>query len=204
MARHRHNDSPPLTRSSSQLSTKTLLRRGQAGDPSAFNRLFARLVPRLMRWTHGRLPRGARGMVDTRDVIQDAAFGAWRRADQIDLREPGDLEAYVRQAILNRIRDEARRLDRRPAPGLLTSTFPDDRPSTFEEVVGRELSARYEAASASLTADEREILVARLEFGYSYQQIADLLNKPSPDAARMATVRAVNRLKALVGMTRKS
>lgn len=204
MARDRQDDSPHLTRSSSQLSTKTLLRRGRAGDHSAFERLFARLVPRLMRWTHGRLPQGARGMVDTRDVIQDAAFGAWRRADQIDLQEPGDLEAYVRQAILNRIRDEARRLNRRPAPSLLNSTFPDESPSTFEQVAGRELLARYEAAFARLTADEREILVARLDFGYSYQQIADLLNKSSPDAARMATVRALNRLKALIGIAPKS
>jgi RNA polymerase sigma-70 factor (ECF subfamily) len=137
-------------------------------------------------------------MSDTRDLVQDAAMGTWRRLDHVDLNQRGDLEAYVRQAVLNRIRDEARRLDRRPAPEAIDSSLPGTAPSPFEQALGRETSARYHAAFSRLSADEREILIARLEFGYSYQEVSELFHKPSADAARMATVRALDHLKALM------
>jgi RNA polymerase sigma-70 factor (ECF subfamily) len=125
-------------------------------------------------------------------------MGAWRRLDRVTLRERGDFEAYVRQAVQNRIRDEARRQDRRAPATSLDSNVPDAQPSPFEQAVGRELSERYEAAFSQLTDDERELIVARLEYGYAYQEVAELLNRPSAAAARMATGRAIDRLKELM------
>ena len=44
-------------------------------------------------------------------------------------------------------------------------------------------------------------MVARIELGYTNQEIADLLDKPTANAARMATERAVVRLAKEMGKT---
>ena len=45
-----------------------------------------------------------------------------------------------------------------------------------------------------LTEEEREAVVTRVEFGLTYAEVAEALGKPSPDAARMAVVRALVKL----------
>ena len=102
--------------------------------------------------------------------------------------------AYLRQAILNRIREELRRANRRPAAHELDSQAEDAAPSPLEQAIGREAVERYEQALAELRETDRELVVARIELGYTNQEIAELLNKPSANAARMATERAIIRL----------
>ena len=50
------------------------------------------------------------------------------------------------------------------------------------------------AALTRLRTEEREAIVARVEMGLSYQEIAEALGKPTPEAARMAVSRALMRL----------
>ena len=58
-----------------------------------------------------------------------------------------------------------------------------------------DLSAeRYERALERLKPASREAVVARVEMGFSYRQVATELGKPSPDAARMAVSRALAQL----------
>jgi RNA polymerase sigma-70 factor (ECF subfamily) len=45
-----------------------------------------------------------------------------------------------------------------------------------------------------LRPDDREVVIARVEMDMSYEEIAQLLGKPSADAARMAVHRALLRL----------
>jgi DNA-directed RNA polymerase specialized sigma24 family protein len=52
----------------------------------------------------------------------------------------------------------------------------------------------------TLTAEEREAIVARLELGLTHQEIADALKKPTPDAARMTVARAMLRLARAMNM----
>ena len=52
-------------------TTLTLIRRAQRGDREALEMVAARLVPRLRRWATGRLPRWARDLADTQDVVQE-------------------------------------------------------------------------------------------------------------------------------------
>ena len=66
--------------------------------------------------------------------------------------------------------------------------------SPLEAAIGREEVARYEAALARLRPEDREAIVARIEMGYDYVELAEALGKPSPDAARKAVQRAVVRL----------
>ena len=62
------------------------------------------------------------------------------------------------------------------------------------------MAERYEAALASLSDDDREAIVARVELGGTYEEVAIALGKPSADAARMAVGRAL--LKLAEGMGR--
>ena len=66
--------------------------------------------------------------------------------------------------------------------------------SPLEHAIGREALERYEQAMLRLTEVEREAIIARVEMGYSYGEMAEALGKPTPDAARKAAQRALARL----------
>jgi len=70
----------------------------------------------------------------------------------------------------------------------------DDGLSPLEAAIGQETVERYESALSTLTEEEREAIVARLELGLTHEEIAEALGKPSADAARMAVARAMVRL----------
>jgi RNA polymerase sigma-70 factor (ECF subfamily) len=175
-------------------SSLTLLARAQAGDRAALELLIARYRPRLERWTAGRLPRWARDAVDTQDLVQESLLQTFRGIEHFDARGDGALFAYLRQAILNRIRDELRRAKRRPARDVLDVEAPSPDRSPLEEAIGREALERYEQALAMLGSQDREAIVARVELGCSHQEVAELLGKPTANAARMAVERAIVRL----------
>jgi RNA polymerase sigma-70 factor (ECF subfamily) len=174
--------------------TQTLIRRANAGDQTAADRLFARYAPALQRWTRGRLPRWARDIADTHDIVQDALLQTFRNLDGFEYRGEGALHAYLRQAVMNRIRAELRRRGRRGDHETLDPSLEDDGPSPLEVAIGRETLDRYEGALARLPVDDREAIIARVELGLSYREIAEALGKPSEDAARMAVARALVRL----------
>jgi RNA polymerase sigma-70 factor (ECF subfamily) len=87
-----------------------------------------------------------------------------------------------------------RRTARSPAVGALDENERDRAASPLDLAIGSEAVERYEAALARLRPEEREAIVARVEMECSYQQIAQALGKPSPDAARMTVGRALLRL----------
>ena len=83
---------------------------------------------------------------------------------------------------------------RRPAGDPIDDAHPDGAESPLEAAVGRQGVERYEAALASLKADDRELVIARVELGLSYPEIALSTGRASANAARMAVVRALVRL----------
>jgi RNA polymerase sigma-70 factor (ECF subfamily) len=171
-----------------------LLERAQAGDRAALESLLARYLPRLQRWATGRLPRWARDMADTQDRVQETLFQTFRRIERFESRGEGALQAYLRQAVLNRIREELRRKKRQPPRSELDPAVEDHRRSPLEEAIGQEAIERYERGLERLRPEDRELVVARIELGYTNREVADLLGKPTPNAARMATERAIVRL----------
>ena len=183
-------------------SSLTLLERARAGDREALESLIARYLPRLQRWASGRLPPWARDMAETQDLVQEALFQTFKRIERFEPRGEGALHAYLRQAILNRIREELRRAKRRPPRSELDSAAEHDGRSPLEEAIGREAIERYERALARLRPEDRELVVARIELGYTNREIAELLDKPTPNAARMATERAIVRLAKEMGKPR--
>src|SRR5678815_4691613 len=85
-------------------STVSLIERAHAGDQGAVDRLLARHLTPLTRWTRGRLPNWARDGTDTDDLVQDTLLQTFRRLGHFEVRGPGALQAYLRQAVLNRVR----------------------------------------------------------------------------------------------------
>jgi RNA polymerase sigma-70 factor (ECF subfamily) len=178
-------------------ATVELLARVKSGDDAALNRLLARCIPALRRWAHGRLPTSARGMEETADLVQDAVLASLRRLDVFDARHQGALQAYLRLSVMNRIRDHIRRQRRRPQQTQLTQLseqLVSDEKSPLELAIGSENVKRYDAAVQRLSPTDREAVICRMELQYSYDELAVVLNKPSPEAARMAVTRAVKRL----------
>ena len=188
----------PALRSVDLESTIGLIERARSGDAEAVERLMARHLAPLKRWARGRLPRWARDIADTDDLVQDALLHTFSKLDDFDVRGAGALQAYLRQAILNRVRDELRKRARRPEAAALNGSERDRASSPLEDAIGREAAARYEVALAALRPEDREAIIGRVEMGYSYDQLADVLGKPTADASRKAAQRALVRLARLM------
>src|SRR5262245_60919656 len=175
-------------------STVELLARARAGDSAAVDALFHRSLPTLRRWARGRLPVSARGALDTQDLVQDTLLNTLRHLDRFESRHEGAFQAYLRQAVLNRIRDEARKVTRHPAPSALDDRHASDAASPLDIAIGRQGVERYEAALGRLRPGDREAIIGRIELQHDYQQLAVSLGKPNANAARVAVTRALARL----------
>lgn len=176
------------------VSTLDLLARVRDGDERALDQLIARYLPELSRWASGRLPHWARHAIDTDDLVQESVVQVFRKLDTFEYRGEGALLAYLRQAVLNRIRNQIRWADRRPRAEAIAGNLAGQDVSPLEAAIGAESVERYEAALQRLTAADREALIGRLELGLTYAELARALGKPSADAARMAVARAMVRL----------
>ena len=177
-------------------TTVRLIERVRAGDRSALEALFARYAAPLRRWASGRLPQHARDATDTQDLVQETLLQVFKRIEAFEPRREGALQAYLRQALMNRIRNELRRTQRHGVTSALDSQVEDEGPSPVEQAIGRQTVERYELALARLRPEDREAIVARVEMGCSYLQLAEMLGKPTADAARKAAERALFRLAA--------
>jgi RNA polymerase sigma-70 factor (ECF subfamily) len=195
MAEDPRPQAPPYTRPlTDSESTFRLLDRARAGDRDALEALFVRHLKPLQRWARGRLPAAARDLADTDDLVQSTLLQTLKRLDTFEPRHVGALQAYLRQTVLNRIRDELRRTGRRPYQISLDHVELESMQSPLEAAIGREGIERYERALTQLTASQREAIIARVEMGYTYEELAAILGVPTADAARKAAQRALVRL----------
>lgn len=190
------NRTPPRSPNEDAPATASLilLERVRAGDTAALNRLMDRYLPKLSRWASGRLPQWARDVSDTDDLVQDTLIRSVANLGHFEARGEGALQAYLRGAVMNRIRDEIRRKRRTPMQRPLDSTIPSHGQSPLETAIGAETLAKYDRALDRLDPETREAVIARIEMGCSYAEIAELMDKPTADAARMTVSRALLRL----------
>jgi RNA polymerase sigma-70 factor (ECF subfamily) len=189
-----HPEGRPTPPPPSPEETVSLLERVRAGDEDALEALLIRLLPRLRRWAHGRLPASSRGMLETADIVQSVASKAVRRLAEIDVEHSGALAFYLRQAIANEIASVWRRAGRTPFETSAGESLPAEITSPLERLIGAERLRRYEAALQRLDPSDRETIVARFELAYGYDDLARFLGKPSVGATRVAVHRAVKRL----------
>ncbi len=174
--------------------TIELVVRAREGDRIAVEALLQRSIPSLKRFAHGRLPAAARGSLDTGDLVQETVLHVLRRLDTFEPRHVGAMQAYLRQSVINRIRDEVRRIGRHPAPAELPQDLAADMPSPLEEAVRSEAYERYRTVLTTLSPRDRQMIVARIEAQWNLAEIAERFNMRTVDGARMAVTRALRRL----------
>ena len=173
-------------------TTADLLNLIRAGNAAARERLLGRYLPILRRWAHGRLPAYARDLAETDDLVQITLVRALAHIEEFEPRREGAFLAYLRSILLNSLRDEIRRVTRRGAHETLEEDTTE--PTLVAKAVGMETLLAYEAALATLPGPQQEAVILRVEFGFSYEEIAEAVESPSANAARMMVTRALERL----------
>lgn len=175
-------------------TTSELVLRVQDGDDEAYSRLVATFAPLLRRWAHGRVPSAARGAVDTEDIVQETLLSVHRRVGSLQVERPGAFWLYLRRSVQSRLSNSARTAARRPSADVDIADASIADPRQYESEL-----IDYERGLEKLAEEERAIIVLRLEFGLSHQEVATALGLASADAARMRATRAVSRLAELIG-----
>ena len=202
------DDGPERRRDSAQEqppeppASSDLLRRARWGDRTARDALFERLFPWLRRRARGRLPRWARGVVDTSDVVQAVLQHALRRIAGFESTSSVAFRTYLRRAVDHRIRDAMRNVASRDTWGGLDEQDlpPVADPGPLEQLLDGEVRECYLRALKRLKPREQRLIVGRVELGYSFKQLALIDNRASPDAARIALRRALVRLSEEMGV----
>jgi RNA polymerase sigma-70 factor (ECF subfamily) len=173
-----------------------LLGRAQQGDDSALEALFRRELPPLRRWARTRVPRHLWARADVDDFVQGTFIRALRRYRQFDVRTSATFQHYLRRILVNLVRDELRIVARQPERSELNDLAAPMTPSVVDQLIGKEVRSRYREALAQLPPRMRVALIARLERGASYDEIATLVDAPGGGAARALVGRGVTRLTA--------
>jgi RNA polymerase sigma-70 factor (ECF subfamily) len=138
-------------------------------------------------------------MQETDDLVQVTLVKALGQLDHFESAGPGAFLAYLRQALLNQVRDEIRRHARRPEHAEMDVELSDpDAPALIEQIVGGERVRAYEQALAALPKRQQGLIVMRVEFGMSYPEIAAEVDG-TPDAVRVMVARAIVQLSKLLG-----
>jgi len=182
------------------LSSLGLLRRARGGDDKALNRLYERYLPLLRCWARGRLPNWARDLLNTEDLVQETLVRTFTQVRDFEPRRERGLHLYLREALRNRVREELRRVRRGPGQAVeLDERVPGHEPSPLDEAMAEETWQRYEQALEGLPEEDRALLAARIDFGMSYRDIAEMMGKPSEDAARMAVSRLLAKVARAMG-----
>lgn len=174
--------------------TAVLLSRVVQGDARAQLELERYVRPKLLRLAHGRLPSYARGVGTTHDVVSEAIAKSFAAIGGFELRHEGAFLAYARKALLNGIVDQIRRARARPQGSELDDQLPSHELSPLDAAIGGEFREQYDRALTRLTPDQHQAVVLRLELGYSFDDVAEAMEAPSADAARMLVNRALVRL----------
>jgi RNA polymerase sigma-70 factor, ECF subfamily len=176
-------------------STTQLLAAIEGGDSQALAELLERQASWLRRAVHGRLPTAARDRCDSADVVQKTLFSFMGCVRRFTSRRPGALRSYLWTALLNHVRDEARRLKLSPAteqPDL--DTLPSPMPSPLDRMIADESGVRVRRALATLSERDRVAVITRQVMRYSYTQVAEVIGVRSAEAARKIVTRALARL----------
>jgi RNA polymerase sigma factor (sigma-70 family) len=150
-------------------------------------------LPSLHRWAHNRVPPACRGRFDARDLVQEAVVRTWPRLRHLEMRHSGALAGYLRQAVMNIVRDEARRTARRPVAAELPENIAGGGATPLEALLRSDHCGRCRSAMKRLSAKDRRLLVARVIKQHSTDEVVEAFGFRTAAAARMAVNRAFSR-----------
>jgi RNA polymerase sigma-70 factor (ECF subfamily) len=155
-----------------------LLQQVATGDEVAFAELFRLLSPRVL----GLVRRVVRDQAQAEEITQEVFVEVWRTAPRYEPSK-GSAETWVtmlghRRAV-DRVRAEQARTERQTRVARqepVTDTAPE---THVMETLGAELdSRRVRAALDALTGLQREAIELAFYRGYTYPQVAKVLDVP--------------------------
>jgi len=177
-------------------STAYLLSKAKKGDNAARETLCSIYIPILTKWAHGRLPLYARDLSETDDLVQISLLKALDKLETFNPMGEGAFLAYLRKILLNNIRSEIRRYSKKSLKVSIQDEHEllDDDATLLEKAVGLEIIKKYEIALSNISEQSREAIILRVEFGYTFPEVAVAINCNSANAARMIVTRALHKL----------
>jgi RNA polymerase sigma-70 factor (ECF subfamily) len=171
----------PVPGGASSTSPAELMARVARGDSTAFSSLYDELAPRV----YGLIRRVLRNPAQSEEVTQEVMVEVWRTAARFDA-ERGSVASWVltmahRRAI-DRVRAEQSAADRDQAVAAASMATEYDE---VAEAVATNLEAeQVRRCLGSLTDLQRESVSLAYYGGYSYREVAELLD------AKLATIKA--------------
>ena len=196
--------------------TQDLLQSVAGGDASAVNRLMDRHRDAVRRMIQMRLDHAVARRVDASDVVQDVMLEASQRLQDY-LKNPGmPFHLWLRQLAKDRIIDMHRRhrgaqrrsVDREQnMSGLgkdeqsaadLVALLRDAELTPAAAALRKEMEERFMVALDQLEENDREIIVMRHFEHLGNSDVAEALGL-SPPAAGMRYLRAIRRMKEILG-----
>ena len=109
-----------------------------------------------------------------RDLV---SLGMVKNVKRMQFLTVGGVQAYLRTSVVNRIRDVIRGSLRRGFAVEAGDTLRDDAPSPLERAIRAQRHDRFVTALQQLKPSDRQVIVWRLELGYSVDEIAPRLGK---------------------------
>jgi RNA polymerase sigma-70 factor (ECF subfamily) len=183
-----------------------LIRKAQEGDAQAYEELFERYYPRVHRIVRRQMGNQARIDGDSMDVLQEAMIQAIRAFDRFEVRSQPALIAWFARIVKNRLRDDHRRrhaakrdagvekvlhhISRAYQTGSLRYEALDEGPLPEDQLVRKEELGGLQQALLKIEPIQRDLILLRKREELPWSEIAERLNFPSADAARMAYGRA--------------
>jgi RNA polymerase sigma-70 factor, ECF subfamily len=152
-----------------------LLRKVARGDEAAFSALYDELAPRI----YGLARRILRDPAQAEEVAQEALVEVWRTAARYDPAK-GSADSWAltiahRRAV-DRVRSEQASTDRERR--LATEERPYD--EVVEEATARLERQQVQRCLKGLTELQREAITLAYYRGYSYREVAELLDTGLP------------------------
>lgn len=149
---------------------------------------------RIHKWAQARMGQQVRAHHGASDIV-GTAIGRIVRAGTEDLpTDLASLVAIVRKRIVWAIIDKSRR----PDTQRVSSVAPEDIERLFEtplEECDRDDLERLDAALDALTVDERQLVVLRYEWGFTYRELAEEIPGMTESRARHACDQALQLLR---------
>ncbi len=150
------------------------------------------LLPKLERFAKRTSPASSRRRYDPEDLVQDACCKALARGDA-SFDNPPALASFLCTCIRNQVRDELRRSQIGETQLLTPAQEASSEPSQFVNAAESESRRRILRGLCSLPRQEQELLVGRLLFAASDDELSTLHCR-SAEGARRALRRAMAHL----------
>ena len=180
-------------------SDRALVKRIRQGDQDAWQECINQFEGRLLAFARSRLSDQS----SAEDIVQETLIRAFGRLDDFQPQCDGAFMYYLRRILINVIRDQVRRLQRRPAPVVLDDEPVADRASPVDEAIGTELWEIYQRSVEELPEAQRQAVVLYVECRMDFDEVAEAMESPSPDAARMLVARGLKKLAEKMHVQRK-